>query len=54
MDLIQVLRDRNNYLTTLDVMELLQMTRATLCTWVRTGRIPAVRSGNGYLLFRYL
>jgi excisionase family DNA binding protein len=49
MDLIQVLRERKSYLTTKEVMQLLRCQRNTLCEWVRTNRIPAVRSGNGYL-----
>jgi excisionase family DNA binding protein len=30
-------------------MELLDMSRGTLCEWVRAGRISAVRKGNAYL-----
>jgi excisionase family DNA binding protein len=49
MDLTQVLRDRNTFLTTSEVMELLRCRRNTLCDWVRDGRIPAARVGNSYL-----
>ncbi len=49
MDLTEQLRERTSFLTTKEVMELLQLQRNTLCDWVRTGRIPAIRSGNGYL-----
>jgi excisionase family DNA binding protein len=30
-------------------MELLQVTRNTLCDWVRRGRIAAIRVGNAYV-----
>jgi excisionase family DNA binding protein len=30
-------------------MELLLVTRNTLCEWVRTGRLAAIRVGNAYL-----
>ena len=49
MDLIEELRRTDSFLTTKDVMKLLQVGRNTLCEWVRAGRIPAIRSGNGYL-----
>ena len=49
MDLIGRLRERSSFLTTKEVMELLQLRRNTLCKWVRTGQLPAVRSGNSYL-----
>jgi excisionase family DNA binding protein len=49
MELIDGLRQRKTYLSTVEVMSLLRVTRNTLCDWVRTGRITAVRRGNGYL-----
>lgn len=49
MDLIQKLRLRESFLTTKEVMELLRTRRNTLCEWVRRGRIPAIRTSNGYL-----
>ncbi len=49
MDLIQQLRQRDTYLSTVEVMGILHMTRNTLCAWVRAGRMSAVRSGNAYL-----
>ena len=49
MDLIEELRRRDNFLSTREVMDLLQVTRNTLCEWVRTGRLVAIRVGNGYL-----
>ena len=49
MDLIDRLRERSSFLTTKEVMELLQLRRNTLCHWVRAGRLPAIRSGTGYL-----
>ncbi len=30
-------------------MSLLGIQRATLCQWVRAGRISAIRRGNGYV-----
>lgn len=49
MDLIQQLRQRDTFLNTAEVMNLLDMSRGTLCEWVRAGRISAVRKGNAYL-----
>ncbi|ADW67171.1 helix-turn-helix domain-containing protein [Granulicella tundricola] len=49
MDLIEQLRQRNTFLSTLETMDLLDMSRGTLCEWVRAGRISAVRKGNAYL-----
>ena len=49
MELIDELRRRETYLSTVEVMSLLLVTRGTLCDWVRTGRITAIRRGNGYL-----
>ena len=49
MDLIQELRQRTAYLSTKEMMELLQKNRNTLCNWVRRGRIPAIRIDNEYL-----
>jgi excisionase family DNA binding protein len=49
MDLVQELRQRGTYLSTAEVMSLLDTSRGTLCEWVRVGRISAVRKGNAYL-----
>ncbi|MGB7171814.1 MAG: helix-turn-helix domain-containing protein [Acidobacteriaceae bacterium] len=49
MDLINDLMQRQSYLSTKEVMILLQKTRNTLCQWVRSGRLPAIRLGNEYL-----
>lgn len=49
MDLITQLMQRGNYLTTKEVMTLLGKRRNTICEWVRTGRMSAIRSGNEYL-----
>jgi excisionase family DNA binding protein len=49
MSLIEELRARQNFLSTVEVMSLLHITRGTLCEWVRSGRITAIRIGNGYL-----
>ena len=48
MDLIQELRLRTSFLTTKEVMKLLQLQRNTVCDWANTGRIPAVRTPSGY------
>jgi excisionase family DNA binding protein len=49
MSLIEELRERQNFLSTVEVMSLLHVTRGTLCEWVRAGRITAIRIGNAYL-----
>lgn len=49
MGLIDGLRQRTTYLSTIEVMHLLRVTRNTLCEWVRTGHITAIRRGNAYL-----
>jgi excisionase family DNA binding protein len=49
MELIDGLRQRKTYLSTVEVMNLIHVTRNTLCEWVRTGHITAVRRGNRYL-----
>lgn len=48
MDLIEELQQRQSFLSTKEVLELLPKTRNTLCRWVRSGKIPAVRIGNAY------
>ena len=49
MTLIEELRGRREYLITSEAMSLLRMSHNTLCAIVRSGRIPAIRAGNGYL-----
>ncbi len=49
MSLIEELKVKQNFLSTVEVMSLLQVTRGTLCEWVRSGRITAIRTGNAYL-----
>ncbi|MBV8114689.1 MAG: helix-turn-helix domain-containing protein [Silvibacterium sp.] len=49
MDLIEELRTRQSYLSTEEVMQLIQKTRNTLCQWVRRGYFPAIRVGKEYL-----
>ena len=49
MDLIEELKRRQSYLSTCEVMALLNKTRNTVCAWVRMGRLPATRVGNEYL-----
>jgi excisionase family DNA binding protein len=49
MELIQMLRVRESFLSTKEVMTLIKVGRGTLCGWVRSGRIPAIRKGNAYL-----
>lgn len=48
MQLTKQLRDSKRYLTTTEVMELLSLRRNTLCSWIKTGRMPAILTGNGY------
>jgi excisionase family DNA binding protein len=48
VELIEQLMRRTTYLSTREVMEVLQVTRNTLCEWVRKGRIRAIRIGNAY------
>lgn len=48
MNLIDNLRQRKSFLTTKEVMELLQLRRNTVCDWAQAGRIPAVRTASGY------
>jgi excisionase family DNA binding protein len=45
--IITRLRARQSYLSTVEVMELLLVSRQTLCGWVRAGTIPATRVGSG-------
>lgn len=49
MNLIDQLRERKTFLSTVEVMDFLRITRNTLCNWVRCGRLTAVRVGNAYL-----
>lgn len=49
MNLVEELKTKQSFLTTVEVMSLLQVTRGTLCEWVRSGRITAIRTGNAYL-----
>ncbi len=49
MSLIEELRARQDFLSTVEVISLLHVTRGTLCEWVRSGRITAIRIGNAYL-----
>jgi excisionase family DNA binding protein len=44
--IIDQLRQRRTYMRTTEVMELLDVTRGTLCGWVREGMIAAVRIGK--------
>ena len=38
-------------LTSEDVQQKLHITKQTLCKWVRTGKIPAIRLPNGHYRF---
>jgi len=49
MNLIEELRSRTTYLSTNEVMAILGKRRNTLCQWVRTKKIGAIRTGNAYL-----
>ena len=44
--IIDQLKQRRTYMRTTEVMELLDVTRGTLCGWVRAGTISAVRIGK--------
>jgi excisionase family DNA binding protein len=44
--IIDQLKQRNTFMRTAEVMELFGVTRATLCGWVRSGTIAAVRIGK--------
>jgi excisionase family DNA binding protein len=44
--IIDQLRNRKTFLETHEVMNILGVTRDTLCAWVRQGRIQAVRIGK--------
>jgi len=48
MSLVEELRQRESYLSSKEVMSVLEVSRAILCGWVRDGRIEAVRIGNAY------
>jgi excisionase family DNA binding protein len=48
MNLIGQLKNRTNFLTTKETMELLQLRRNTVCDWVQSGQLPAIRTGGGY------
>jgi len=42
----------DNKLTTADLMQKLRLSRRTICTWVRTGKLPAVRMPYGGYVFQ--
>lgn len=44
--IIDQLKQRRNFMRTTEVMELFGVARATLCGWVRSGTIAAVRIGK--------
>ena len=44
--IIEQLKRRSAYMRTTEVMELLDVTRGTLCRWVREGAIAAIRIGK--------
>ena len=44
--IIDKLRGRKSYVPSTEVMEILNVTRQTLCGWVRSGTISAVRIGK--------
>ena len=46
LTIIDQLKQRRTYMRTTEVMELLDVTRNTLCDWVRSGTIAAVRIGK--------
>ncbi len=48
MNLIDQLKKRSSFLTTKELMELLQLRRHTICDWVKSGHLPAIRTASGY------
>jgi excisionase family DNA binding protein len=46
LTIIDQLKQRRTFMRTTEVMELLDVTRGTLCQWVRKGAIAAVRIGK--------
>jgi excisionase family DNA binding protein len=46
--IIEQLRRRKTYLNTTEVISIISVTRATLCGWVRSGSISAIRIGKEY------
>jgi hypothetical protein len=49
MDLDKELRHRKTYLLTREVIDLLQVTRSTLCDGIRVGGLPMICVDNAYL-----
>jgi excisionase family DNA binding protein len=48
--IIQQLSVRKTYVSSTEVIDILRISRQTFCDWVRAGRLPAIRSGNRYLV----
>jgi excisionase family DNA binding protein len=46
--IISQLKQRKTYFNTTEVMSIIGVTRATLCGWVRSGSISAIRVGKDY------
>jgi excisionase family DNA binding protein len=46
LTIVEKLLTRTTYLRASEVMALLQITRATLCDWIRTGELAAYRIGK--------
>ncbi len=46
--IIEQPRRRKTYLNTTEMMSIIGVTRATLCGWVRSGAISALRIGKDY------
>ena len=44
--IVSQLRARTTYLSGSEVMSMLGVSRNTLCRWVRTGKLPALRLGK--------
>lgn len=45
------LRQRKTMLTTTEVITLLRLSRNTLCSWCRAGKLPSTRMPDGSYLF---
>jgi excisionase family DNA binding protein len=44
--IVDHLRQRSGYLRSTEVMALLDVTRATLCSWINSGQLKAYRLGK--------
>lgn len=50
MTIVDQLRQRKSYINSTEAISILGVTRATFCGWVRSGKMPAIRLGGGYVV----